>query len=162
MVSGSRSEGKILNDIVLEMSYLIPPNQIAQDGVITVTLTWGSQPDVDLHVFEPNGFHVYYSDPQGLSGYLDLDDISGYGPEHYFVECQDLEAGTYVVGVNYFYGITPESALVQIKAGSSIRSFPVSLSQPAGLDGDNSPMEVAEIVVSGNEFDGYGFEIRGL
>lgn len=162
MVFGSRSEGQILNDILYEMSTLVPPNQIAQDGVITVTLTWNEQPDIDLHVFEPNGIHVYYVNPQGSSGYLDVDDVDGFGPEHFFVGCGNLEIGTYVIGVNYYYGSAPESALVQIKAGSSIRSFSVSLPEALGSNGDNAPFELAEVIVSGNEISGYSFDIRSL
>ncbi|MBT3181967.1 MAG: hypothetical protein HN337_05595 [Deltaproteobacteria bacterium] len=66
---------------------------------MTVTLTWGQgESDVDLYVKEPNftsgstdytGDTVYYSHRKGISTtnpYLDFDNTSGYGPEHYIGE----------------------------------------------------------------------------
>jgi hypothetical protein len=64
-----------------------------QPAALTVTLTWGTdQTDVDLYVREPEGEGgetgdtVYYSHRKGESTehpFLDLDDTSGLGPEHY-------------------------------------------------------------------------------
>lgn len=136
------------------------PTSQANDGIITVTLTWGAQPDVDLHTYEPNGLHVYYSNRQGRSGYLDLDDTTSYGPEHYYVSCSTLEAGTYRIGVNYFSGYGPETALVQVKAGLSVRSFTIDLAAARGGSGDFSPVSVADIIVSGDATMGYGFDVR--
>ena len=51
-----------------------------------MTLTWDANPDVDLHIFEPQR-HVYYASRIGYNGYLDLDDTNGYGPEHYYTNC---------------------------------------------------------------------------
>ncbi|MEW6222674.1 MAG: hypothetical protein AB1476_05150 [Candidatus Hadarchaeota archaeon] len=59
---------------------------------LTLTLTWGQdQSDVDLHVLEPTigstaGRHIYYSNKGSGYGYpyLDMDDTTGYGPEHYY------------------------------------------------------------------------------
>lgn len=162
LVQSSRSENKILGDIVSSIDSLEAPDQIAQDGIITATLTWGSQPDVDLHVFEPDATHVYYSHLVGSYGYLDVDDVSGFGPEHYFVNCNTLEAGTYRVSVNYFYGSGFEEALVQIKAGNSIRSFNQYLPLSQGTNGDGSPIGIAEIIVSGNAASGFEFNIQSL
>jgi len=61
------------------------PTPILGNGAIKVALTWGAEPDLDLHIYEPNGTHVYYSNRQGVSGFLDVDDTSSFGPEHYFV-----------------------------------------------------------------------------
>jgi uncharacterized protein YfaP (DUF2135 family) len=65
----------------------------AQPSEFTVTMFW-EQPasDVDLYVREPEGSAgqvgdtVYYSHRRGASAtnpYLDFDNTSGYGPEHY-------------------------------------------------------------------------------
>ena len=43
-------------------------------------MTWDEKPDIDLHIFEPNGIHIYYSNKKGKIGYLDVDDVSSYGP----------------------------------------------------------------------------------
>ncbi len=90
------------------------PTPEIQSGALTVSLEWGTQPDLDLHIIEPNGSHVYYSNRGGVSGYLDRDVVSGYGPEHYYVKCEDLEVGTYKIGVVYYSGNTGETANVQI------------------------------------------------
>lgn len=39
---------------------IIKPLQYLGKGNITVQLKWDSQPDVDLHIWEPTGNHVYY------------------------------------------------------------------------------------------------------
>ncbi len=160
LVNGSRSEQQIFDNINSEMASLVSPNQTAQDGVITVTLTWGSQPDVDLHVFEPDGTHVYYANKNGTSGYLDMDDTDGFGPEHYYVGCGTLEVGTYRVGINYYYGTAPTSAIVQIKAGDSIRSYTINLPQAFGSAGNSYPVPVADITVTGDALHGFSFDIH--
>lgn len=62
---------------------------------LTVTLSWGQDSsDVDLYVREPSfagaaGDTVYYQHRKGASGespYLDIDNTSGYGPEHYYAK----------------------------------------------------------------------------
>jgi len=159
MATGSNSVKKIKKDILFTMSSLVLPPPQAQSGIITATLTWGEQPDVDLHALEPNGTHVYYSNKYGVSGYLDLDDTSSYGPEHYYVSCESLEIGTYSVGVNYFSGSAPEIAFVQISAGSSVRSFSVDLQTAVGYSGNDSPVLIADVIVSVIN-DKYEFRIQ--
>ncbi len=161
MATGSRSVAKIVPDIIATMSGLEQPTQVTQSGIITVTLMWGVQPDVDLHAFEPNGTHVFYARLQGISGRLDLDDITGIGPEHYFVPCATLEAGTYRIGVNYFSGTAPETANVQIAAGTSVRSFSVPLPVARGRAGDTTPAFVADVLVTGDATQGFTFLITG-
>ncbi len=161
MPTGSVSESKILVDIITTMHGLEQPPAIAMDGIITVTMTWGAQPDVDLHAFEPNGAHVYYSALHGPSGTLDVDDTSSYGPEHYTVSCNTLEIGTYRIGVNYFSGNSPETALVQIKAGLLVRSFTVALPTELGSSGNASPTTVADIIVTGDAITGFSFAVNG-
>ena len=133
-----------------------PESEIGE-GALTVTLEWGGQPDVDLHVFEPGGTHVYYGNRRGVSGYLDLDDVTGFGPEHYFVECLTPESenlddylGTYRVGVNYFSGEGPETARVQISVngGQEIRTFTQPLPAARGSSGNDSPVPIANVTIS--------------
>jgi uncharacterized protein YfaP (DUF2135 family) len=97
-------------------STMVQPEGIVSTGVITIRLTWDSQPDLDLHVFEPTS-HVYYRNKQGQAGYLDVDDTNGYGPEHYYAKCQKLEVGSYKVAVNYYSGLGTSSAEVDVRAG---------------------------------------------
>ena len=76
----------------------IIPNATQENGIITIQLTWDHQPDLDLHVYEP-GYddpslnirgHVYFANPQGKFGYLDVDDVNQYGPEHYYASYDNL------------------------------------------------------------------------
>jgi len=53
--------------------------------------------DIDLHVQEPNGTHVYYSNKCGK---LSRDFTQGYGPECYVTK--NAAPGTYKIFVKYF------------------------------------------------------------
>ncbi|MBI5817024.1 MAG: hypothetical protein HZB09_01210 [Candidatus Yonathbacteria bacterium] len=159
----SPSETKILNDIVSMVQELVQPPQLAQPGAITVTLWWNDQPDVDLHAFEDLGVigaHVYYNNMVGIAGRLDVDDVYQFGPEHYTISCDMLQAGTYRIGVNYYYGASPETAQVQIVAGTSVRSFTRVLPTALGSSGNDTPVPVADIVVTGDQTNGFSFDIR--
>ncbi|MCR4275847.1 MAG: hypothetical protein NUV90_00455 [Candidatus Parcubacteria bacterium] len=161
MAAGSNTIGPITQNVVGMMSSLEQPLQRVQDGIITAILTWGAQPDVDLHVFEPGGSHVFYGNFQGISGYLDLDDTSSFGPEHYYVACTALSAGVYSIGVNYFYGLAPETAQLQITAGTIVRNYTIPLATVSGEGGDASPIPVAEITVTGDASRGFQFAVSG-
>ena len=154
--------GRMLMDAyIARIDAIEAPDNDATDGIITVTLEWGSEPDVDLHVFEPNGTHVYYRNRRGTSGFLDVDDTSGFGPEHYYASCEGLLPGTYRVGVNYYRGDAPETARVQVEAGDEVRSFSQPLASDRGSGGNQSPIPVATVVVAGSEEDGFTFSISG-
>lgn len=160
MAEASNSRAAIVTHITGVLRGLDAPPVRAEEGIITVTLTWGAQPDVDLHVFEPNGSHVYYRNRVGPSGFLDVDDRDGFGPEHYFVSCDTLETRNYSVRVNYFRGSAPESARILIQAGRlQVREFSVSLPNAVGAAGDESPIPVADICVSGDTQQGFQFTI---
>ncbi len=161
MAAGSRTVGPITQNVIAMNSSLVQPPQVVQDGIITATLTWGAEPDVDLHAFEPNGTHVFYGHLTGTSGHLDLDDISSYGPEHYYVACTALEAGIYSIGVNYFGGYGPETAQVQITAGTIVRNYTIPLAVARGSGGDATPIPVASITVTGDATRGFQFGVTG-
>lgn len=160
MYPGATSRSKILTRIDEVNRSLVEPVPLAEEGVITVTLTWGDEPDVDLHVYEPNGTHVYYANRRGQSGYLDVDDVNGRGPEHYYVSCEDLETGTYRVGVNYYHGFGPETALVQVRAGLEVQTFRQTLVQDRGSSGNQSPILLSNVLVSGSQEEGFDFFVR--
>jgi hypothetical protein len=157
--NGSFSQGKIVTGVAAALAYMPTPVAQAADGAITVTLTWNNSTDVDLHVFEPNGTHVYYRNQNGTSGELDIDDTSGHGPEHFFVQCGRLLTGTYLVGVNYYSGSVTETANIQVRAGTEVRSFLRVLQEEMGSAGDANPQRVAKIQVSGSPEAGYEFAI---
>ena len=159
MADGSNSAVKITGDVIAELDTLATPPQIVDSGVITVSLTWGSEPDVDLHVYEPSGMQVSWKNFQGYSGVLDRDDRSGHGPEHYNVpSCDTLEQGIYHVALDYFKGDGPEVATVQIEAGLLTRTYEIPM--PSEIYGSsNYPELIANIWVKGGENGGYDFEI---
>jgi hypothetical protein len=136
-------------DLASRIVDMVFPYTYLGSGAITVTLTWGAEPDVDLHIFEPDGNHVYYWNMTGSFGYLDLDDVTGFGPEHYYVPCGSDGLGTYQVGVNYYRGYGPETAQIQISTSDGkTRTFIQDLSESHGSAGDSRPYIVAFIDVS--------------
>lgn len=96
-------------------SVTAPPTQ-ASSGFFTVTLTWNGSGDVDLHTYEPGGSHVYYASRLGQVGYLDFDNVTALGPEHYFARCDasTLQTGTYRIAVANYSGADGRTATVQI------------------------------------------------
>lgn len=159
--NGLESKSLINQDFFTKISELVFPYAYLGSGAITVTLTWGPEPDVDLHVYEPNNNHVYYRNMSGLYGYLDLDDVSSYGPEHYYVACNKIGSGTFRVGVNYYYGSNPETAQIQISTADGVtRTFKQNLTQSLGASGNNIPIIVATVEVTPNSNGGYTYNIR--
>ncbi len=83
-------------------------------GDISFQLTWtygggGEGPDLDLHVTNPNGYHIYYGNktsPDG--GSLDADDLGacgdgdGGGPENIFWQNGRAPSGRYNYAVNWY------------------------------------------------------------
>eukprot|EP01102_Stenamoeba_stenopodia_P010263 TRINITY_DN307_c0_g1_i1.p1 TRINITY_DN307_c0_g1~~TRINITY_DN307_c0_g1_i1.p1 ORF type:complete len:1402 (+),score=340.59 TRINITY_DN307_c0_g1_i1:217-4422(+) len=69
---------------------------------LVVSMGWDTdRVDIDLHVNEPDGFHVYYGSKNSPSGgYLSKDFTQGYGPEVYVIT--HPRNGTYSVSVRYF------------------------------------------------------------
>jgi hypothetical protein len=162
MAKGRKAEKKILNDIFDKIIGLNFPTTRLGNGIITATLTWGNNPDLDLHVFEPNGSHVYYSNLHGISGYLDRDDKNGFGPEHYYVSCDTFEPGTYRFGVNYFHGFSAETGTLTIKAGNLIQSRKHTFTQSSGPSGNSNPYILFEVEITGSEEEGFEFVIPQL
>ncbi len=95
---------------------LVSPETEASQGFFTVTLTWDGSGDVDLHTYEPDGSHVYYASPTGTSGYLDVDNTSANGPEHYFASCDEskLLLGDYRISIANFARAEGRTATLQI------------------------------------------------
>jgi hypothetical protein len=84
----------------ISMINLTNPNQVSSIQ-LTVTLTWeDDESDIDLHIIEPNGNHVYFRAKSGDTGSLDFDDTVGYGPEHFTSEAPAI--GNYTAYVNMY------------------------------------------------------------
>jgi len=144
----------VIDSEVLRLAESLPyPQTEAGEGAIRASLTWGAQPDVDLHAFEPNGSHVYYRDKVGQDGSLDVDDTMSYGPENYVVPCEDVNLGTYEIAVNYFsgYGTATAKIALFLGDGRSITPKEVSLAEPQGTVGNTNPMTVFQVTVDQND-----------
>lgn len=107
---------RVKNHIDSALNSLVAPPAEASSGFFTATLTWNGSGDVDLHVHEPGGAHVYYSSMTGSSGFLDVDNTVANGPEHYYASCEAgrLQVGTYRVSVANYARATGRTATVQI------------------------------------------------
>jgi hypothetical protein len=72
-------------------------------GKFQVTLTWNTEADVDLYLEEPDGNEISYYNTDSVAGdgFLDVDDIDGFGPENIYFE-DNMPAGEYKVSVNLF------------------------------------------------------------
>lgn len=76
----------------------IPPPPVDRGPVNRATLTWDTETDVDLHVWDDEGNHTYFGDQEAIPDALLVEDIiPGYGPEYF------EETGSY--GRRYTYGI---------------------------------------------------------
>jgi len=72
-----------------------------QPDDIVITLSWNTPTsDIDLHVWNPHGEHCFYGNQQITEGFLDIDDVEGYGPETF--TATSAINGTYTVRVNSY------------------------------------------------------------
>lgn len=159
MAEGTISNTQVVDDILAALASVVTPRQVVDSGIINVMLTWGSAPDVDLHVYEPNGSHVFWYNMDGISGELDVDDTSKWGPEHYRVlTCDMLEEGFYRIGLDYYLGDLPEVAVLQVDAGLISRTFEIVM--PSDLYGTPlSPRLVATIYAHRTADNGFEFSV---
>lgn len=150
---------ELIAGIKQRLSGLQDPPEVVGSGPVTVTMTWnlGSN-DVDLHVFEPDQTHVYYEYKSGISGYLDVDNVDGFGPEHYYTDCNQLQVGQYSVGVNYYDDhddededdskpARPVTATVTISVPGATRTFTITLSDDIQSAGNPNPLILAVVTV---------------
>ncbi len=128
------------------------PDRTAQAaGSFTVTLTWDGDGDEDLHVHEPDDSHVFYLRRQGHSGYLDTDNTSRLGPEHYHASCDpnQLQTGTYRIGVNNYWSADGRIATVQVATARDgvLLSRQIATGPTLGSAGNESPQSVMTLQV---------------
>ena len=92
----------------------------SEQAAILVTLTWDKDDtDVDLYVIDPTGdYSCYYSMNTSDGGILDVDDINGYGPEHWTLTYEDTVRWEedYAVRLHYYsdHGNGPTNYTVTI------------------------------------------------
>jgi len=74
-----------------------------------VRLTWDKDySDIDMYITEPSGETCWYAHKKstGTKAEIDVDDVDGYGPEHYYLstaEGHTLLPGVYQIDVQYYY-----------------------------------------------------------
>lgn len=141
---------KTLSLVQQAMNVALDPVKVTNDGPITATLNWANLGDIDLHVYEPDGNHVWYQNLYGSMGKLDLDNTRGYGPEHYYTSCsKDLATGHYVFASNYFYdanGVGPQQVTIEIKTVSGTQTSTVTL--PVAHQDSGSPTRMFDVEVT--------------
>ena len=73
------------------------------NGVLQFGLSWDTDlTDIDIWVTDPAGETISYLNPtSGSGGYLDRDDVDGYGPENVYWE-SNIPNGQYRVYVHYY------------------------------------------------------------
>ncbi len=123
------------------------------------TLVWDGQADIDLHVLEPGGSHIFWEERHGdLGGELDVDDVDGHGPENVYWVVDRTEAGEVVKGrgpageykwfVEYYGGhggfTAPTRWKVRVKQGGTVTIHEGTLRQI----GDRSRSFTIEIAPS--------------
>jgi hypothetical protein len=72
---------------------------VLSGGGLRISLSWEGISDLDLHVLTPAEDEIYWGEPTGGGGVLDVDDCAYYADEEVF-DCKDA-AGTHVENV-YF------------------------------------------------------------
>jgi hypothetical protein len=131
-----------------------PPARSGTTGFFTVFLTWDGEGDVDLHIFEPSGNHVYHRSRTGASGVLDVDTTTASGPEHFYATCNSakLIAGDYRIGINNYHGATGRTATVQVASWRDgiLSTQQLSVGAERGSLGDSSPIPVLTVSVDRN------------
>jgi len=100
----------------------IRQDPILGTGMIQATLRWDTMTDIDLHVIEPGGAHVFYQSKTGPTAQLDTDNTVGLGPENIFV--QTPVAGTYQFYIVHFSGSQPTTSMITLTvAGLPVRTI---------------------------------------
>lgn len=76
------------------------------DSPLRISLSWNKRDDLDLHLREPNGGHVYYSSKRGRTGCcLDVDmqgEVLNQVENIYWTDLNSLVSGNYEVAVHNY------------------------------------------------------------
>jgi hypothetical protein len=122
-------------------------------GALQVTMTWNTTADMDLHVIEPNGTHVFYAlpAPSGGTARLDVDDQDGFGPENIFVPMGGAAAGTYQVYLVHFSGPAPTVATIRVTLGTGPTALVRTFTRTTTAASITTGVNVANVNVLGNQ-----------
>lgn len=93
------------------------------DGFVKVTLTWDFVSDLDLHVEDPDGYHIYWGKPTSPNGgWLDTDNMVAYGPENITWTDSDQQ-GFYRVFIHHYKGSNSGNYTVRVQIGDMSKMF---------------------------------------
>jgi hypothetical protein len=84
---------------------------------LEISLTWNTPTDIDLHVIEPNGRHVFWNARNGVTAHLDEDNTTAFGPETVSIEPGAAALGIYQVFIVHYRGDIPTTSTVAITLG---------------------------------------------
>ena len=97
-----------------------------QRGNVQVTLIWDNGNDLDLHVYCPDGSHIWYAGMYGCGGALDIDANAGgprtFSPVENVTWPGGAPSGTYRVEVDHFAnhgGPEPSRYRVRVRVGEN-------------------------------------------
>ncbi|GAM56898.1 hypothetical protein JCM19231_2046 [Vibrio ishigakensis] len=186
MAENSPSKIKILNDLETQA------NELDNYGLEQEVLAWSSslswtgynsdtleETSIHLHVFEPDGNHIYPNNTFGL-GRLNLDDEDNGGPVHYQQFCEDVVPGEYLVGLNYFekpgdgecddacfdpdrhWVDTNLSITMQTPIESQTFVDERRLLERVGLPGEEDPVLIYRVTLSELPEVGYSYSIEAI
>lgn len=91
-------------DLVTDTDAVEQAQEIGSSGALKITLLWDFKADIDLHVVEPNGFHIYYGNKTDSStgGQLDRDNIPGGPGSAENIFWTNPPSGDYRVYIKYY------------------------------------------------------------
>jgi len=93
-------------------------------GALQISLSWNTPTDQDLHVTDPNGTEIYYSNPSSeTGGELDRDDIDGFGPENIYWLDNAPDGTYYVQVVDFENSPIPNNYYVTINSPGKSKTF---------------------------------------
>lgn len=131
LVSASAGEVSSIDDIDLtDVSNWLGVQELTMSVVavatnpIQITLTWDAATDLDLWVIEPDENKIYFANMVSSTslGWLDFDDIDGYGPENITFNYQ-LPEGDYDIYVHHFDGEVATNYTVTMTVNGTTQTF---------------------------------------
>ena len=156
------------NDGLVSQVYELPVGVIdVGTGVLQVSLSWDQENDLDLHLIEPGGEEIYFSNSVSENGgFLDLDSnpacyIDGIQNENItYSDEAVVEAGTYIVKVDpwSYCSLTENTHFIvtarlngQLITGSGLTNPYHGIITPNTVVNDDSGIQVMSFTISSSQ-----------